>query len=64
MELVEDETDLNVAVDGSTITFSRTSDADQIIVLKEGRVHAAGSLSDLLSSNEEMQRLWSGEGVD
>lgn len=35
--------------------------ADQIIVLKDGRVHAAGTLNDLLARNEEMQRLWRGE---
>jgi len=38
--------------------------ADQIIVLKEGRVHAAGTLNDLLSRDEEMQRLWRGELVE
>ena len=38
--------------------------ADQIIVLKDGRVHATGTLNDLLSSNEEMQRLWRGEATE
>ena len=38
--------------------------ADQIIVLKDGRLHATGTLNELLSSNEEMQRLWRGEAVE
>jgi ATP-binding cassette subfamily B protein len=38
--------------------------ADHIIVLKEGRVEAAGSLDDLLVNCEEMQHLWRGELVD
>ena len=35
--------------------------ADQIIVLKDGRVHARGDLNDLLQRDEEMQRLWRGD---
>jgi ATP-binding cassette, subfamily B, bacterial len=35
--------------------------ADHIIVLKEGRVEAEGTLQYLLESCEEMQRLWRGD---
>lgn len=35
--------------------------ADHIIVLKEGRVEAEGTLQYLLDSSEEMQRLWKGD---
>lgn len=34
--------------------------ADQIIVLKEGRVEAVGTLQDLLKDCEEMRHLWRG----
>lgn len=34
--------------------------ADQIIVLKDGRVEACGSLNELLESCDEMRRLWYG----
>jgi ATP-binding cassette subfamily B protein len=35
--------------------------ADQIIVLKEGRIEAAGPLEQLLEQSAEMRRLWAGE---
>ena len=35
--------------------------ADQIVVLKDGRVEAVGTLDTLLESCEEMQRLWKGD---
>jgi ATP-binding cassette subfamily B protein len=38
--------------------------ADQIIVLKDGRVEAAGSLEDLLVTSEELRRLWGEEDTE
>jgi len=35
--------------------------ADQIIVLREGRVEATGTLAELLETCEEMQSLWRGD---
>jgi ATP-binding cassette subfamily B protein len=35
--------------------------ADHIIILKDGRVEAEGTLAELLRGCEEMRRLWSGE---
>jgi ATP-binding cassette, subfamily B, bacterial len=34
--------------------------ADQIVVLKEGKVHMIGTLDILLQTSEEMQQLWQG----
>lgn len=39
------------------------SKADHIIVMKDGKIDAEGSLSTLLQESEEMQLLWQGEQV-
>jgi ATP-binding cassette subfamily B protein len=35
--------------------------ADQIILMKNGTIEAAGQLSDVLATSDEMQKLWAGD---
>jgi ATP-binding cassette subfamily B protein len=37
--------------------------ADRVIVMKDGRVDAVGSLEELLRTNAEMRYVWAGAGA-
>jgi ATP-binding cassette subfamily B protein len=35
--------------------------ADNVVVMKDGKIAAQGKLKELLLTNEEMQKLWEGD---